>query len=174
MKWVLIVVGALVGLVGIVAIIGSFLPKAHTARRRLLVAQPPERVWAAVTDFPGQAAWRPELKAVERATDRDGKEVWREIPKRGDAMPLETTELVAPRRLVRTIADPSLPFGGRWVYEVEPAPGGARLTITEEGEVYNPIFRFVSHFFMDPAATIDAYLRALCAHLGVPVQMERG
>lgn len=40
------------------------------------------------------------------------------------------------------------------------------LTITENGEVHNPLFRFVSRFIMGYAATIDACLKALRAKLG--------
>lgn len=173
MKWVLIVLGALVALVAIVAVVGTLLPKGHVATRTAVFSRPPEAVWAAITDFAGQAAWRPELKAIERAADRDGRAVWREIPKSGSPMPLETTESLAPARLVRTIADPKLPFGGRWVYDLAPSGTGTRLTITEEGEVYNPIFRFVNHYFIDVAGTIEAYLTALSAHFGEPARIER-
>ena len=49
--------------------------------------------------------------------------------------------------------------------------GGTRVTVTEEGEVYNPIFRVVSRF-MDPSATIRQYLTNLAARLGEPVTDE--
>jgi hypothetical protein len=32
------------------------------------------------------------------------------------------------------------------------------LRITEDGEVYNPVFRFVSRFVMGHTATMDKYL----------------
>jgi hypothetical protein len=38
---------------------------------------------------------------------------------------------------------------------------GTRVTITERGEIYNPIFRFVARFFLGYTATMDATLRAL-------------
>jgi hypothetical protein len=59
------------------------------------------------------------------------------------------------------IADPKLPFGGTWTYEVIPSEGGTRLRITERGEVYNPIFRFISHFIIGQTRTMDEYLAAL-------------
>ena len=49
-------------------------------------------------------------------------------------------------------------FGGRWIYEITPSGGGTELRITEEGEVYNPFFRFVSRFIMGHARTIERYL----------------
>ena len=66
---------------------------------------------------------------------------------------------VPDRLLVGRIADANLPFGGSWTYELAPrAAGQTSLTITEDGEVYNPIFRFVSRFVMGHSATINQYL----------------
>ena len=165
MKWILIPIGALVALIVLAMAIGALLPKGHVAQRSADFSQPPERVWAAISDFAGQASWPRDVKAIERIGDRNGKAVWRETSAGGDVIPYETTELDPPRRLVRTIADPKLPYGGRWIYEVAGAPTGARLTITEEGEVYNPIFRLVSRF-MDMRATMDRYLVSLGEHFG--------
>jgi hypothetical protein len=38
--------------------------------------------------------------------------------------------------------------------------------LTEEGEVYNVIFRLVGRLFLNQAATIEGYLSALSARLG--------
>lgn len=63
-------------------------------------------------------------------------------------------------------ADPSLPFGGRWTYELRAAPAGTTLRITEDGEVYNPLFRFMWKFIFTHHRTIDVYLRDLAARVG--------
>ena len=44
------------------------------------------------------------------------------------------------------------------VAELAADGGGTRLTITEDGEVYNPLFRFVSRFIMGHTSSIDRYL----------------
>jgi uncharacterized protein YndB with AHSA1/START domain len=172
MKWLLIAIGVIVLLVAVVALVGSGLPKGHVARRSALFSQPPDSVWGVITDFAAQPSWRKDVTKVEKVSDGAGGAIWREEAKNG-AIPFQTTEAVAPRRLVRTIADPKLPFGGRWIYELETTPdGGTRLSITEQGEVYNPVFRFVSHFFMDQGATMEGYLRALSARFGQPPRIE--
>jgi hypothetical protein len=79
--------------------------------------------------------------------------------------PYEAIESTAPRRLVVRIADPTLPFGGTWTYDITPAGQSCSLTITEDGEVYNPLFRFVSRFIIGQTATLDAYIKALNAKL---------
>jgi len=70
--------------------------------------------------------------------------------------------------MMRTrIADTELAFGGSWTYELARTPtGGTSLSITEDGEVYNPIFRFMSKFFFSPVATIEKVQRSLAKKLG--------
>ena len=170
MRRILIVAGVLVALVGVVAIVGIPLPSSHVVSRSIVLRQPRDSVWAVVTDFASQPSWRKDVTRVERLSVGADVEIWREDG--AEPLLLQTTESVAPRRLVRTIADPTLPFGGRWIYEFEPTPsGGTRVTVTEEGEVYNPIFRVVSRF-MDPSATIRAYLTNLAARFGEQVAIQ--
>ena len=77
-------------------------------------------------------------------------------------MTYEVGQADPPRKLVTRIADPHLPFGGTWTYEiVAGAESGSTLTITENGEVYNPFFRFISRYVMGYTATMDRYLQAL-------------
>jgi hypothetical protein len=59
------------------------------------------------------------------------------------------------------IADPKLPFGGTWTYELEPVAGGTSVTLTEDGEVYNPLFRVMQKLFFSPYRTIDTFLANL-------------
>lgn len=164
---VLVVPAALVALIGIW---GSRLPVAHTARRSIQLQQPPAKVWSMLTDYANQPAWRTELTAVEHVAGSI-PDTWTEVTG-NERIPYATTESDAPRRLVRTIADRTLPYGGRWVYELEPVEGGTRLTITEEGEVYNPVFRFISHYFLDQTATIQGVMRSLATHLGESADIQ--
>ena len=73
-----------------------------------------------------------------------------------------------PRRMVGRIADPKLAFGGTWTYELAPVGGGCEVRITEDGEVYNPVFRYVSKA-TGHAGTIEKYLRALGRKFGQDV-----
>jgi hypothetical protein len=79
--------------------------------------------------------------------------------------PYEIVEAAPPRRLVTRVADPDLPYGGTWTFELAPEGSGTRLTITERGEVDNPIFRVLARFVFGHAATMDAYLDELPARL---------
>lgn len=79
----------------------------------------------------------------------------------------------APARRVTRISDEKLPFGGRWIYELQPEGAGTRLTITEDGFVKNPVFRLIRKTVMAEAGTLERYLRDLGKHLGVTVAPER-
>ena len=50
-------------------------------------------------------------------------------------------------------------------FELAAAGTGTRLTITERGEVYNPLFRVMSRFILGHTATIDRYLADLRARV---------
>ncbi len=172
MKVAMIVLAVGVALVALIAAVGTFLPPAHVARRFIVLRQPPESVWSVITDFKTQPSWRKDVTRVELVSDSqdEGGPVWREEGE--NTLSFRTTESRAPERLVRTIADKDLPFGGRWIYELAAQDGGTRLTVTEEGEVYNPIFRFIGHFFLNQAATIELYLTALTQRFGEPASVQ--
>jgi hypothetical protein len=113
----------------------------------------------------GDQSWRRDIRRYEPLPDRNGRRTWKETDKHGSSITFETMESDQPRRLVTRIADTNLAFGGSWTYEISPEAGGSKIRITERGEVYHPIFRFVSRFIMGHTATIDGYLSALAKHL---------
>ena len=158
MRYAIITLGALLAAVLVSVVIGWALPVAHVASRSVQLASPPDSVFALISTPENYPAWR-DVKKVEVTTEQ-GVTRFREGGSNGPIL-FEITEKIPPRRFVTRIADKSLPFGGRWIYEVIPNGTGSELRITEEGEVYNPIFRFVSRFIMGHTATIDAYLAAV-------------
>ena len=93
-----------------------------------------------------------------------GKRRYRETGDDG-AILYEVEESDPPTRMVTRIADPSLPFGGRWTCELHAVTSGTTLRITEDGEVYNPLFRFMSRFVFGHYRTMDGYLRDLAARV---------
>jgi uncharacterized protein YndB with AHSA1/START domain len=168
MFWVLVIAGSLAGLILLVALLGLLLPRHHTATRRARFNRPVAEVWKAITDIEAFPSWRKELASVERLPDREGRPVWREVGKFG-AMTLEAVDMRPPTRLVGRIADNDAAFGGSWTYELSESEGGTLLAITENGEISNPIFRFLSKFVFGHSATLDGYLKALGRKFGEEV-----
>ena len=163
MKWVLIAAAVLAAIVAAMFIIGTVLPKGHVASRSSRFKQPPQAIWDAIT---GPPDWRPDLRGVEQLPPREGRRWWKETDKHGQIITYESVEESPPARLVTRIADPKLPFGGTWTQEIVPEPGGCVLKITEAGEIYNPIFRFMARFVFGYSGSIEAYLKALHGKFG--------
>ena len=162
-KAALIVLGILVAVVVVVVAVGYSLPERHVASRDAVFQDPADKVFAVLLDVDSYPRWRSDVRTVE-ILSREPLLRWREHGSNG-AITFERQEANAPARLVSRIADPSLPFGGHWTYALTPHDGGVRLAITEEGEVYNPLFRFMSRFVFGHTATMDTFLADLRAHL---------
>lgn len=168
MKWILIILGALVALVAVIAVIGALLPRDHTATRAAQFRQTPAALFAIARDFAALPSWRGDLKSVELLPARNGAACYREVSKHGPVTYLVREER-AGERLVLEIADEGLPYGGRWTFEFRTASGsGAEVRITEQGFVKNVVFRFLAHFVFGYTATMEGYLRDLARKFGEP------
>ena len=161
MKYVWIGGGVIMLLVLAVLVIGYTLPVKHTATGEASFKATPETLFALITNVEAFPTWRSDLKSADRVASTDGKQRFREVS--SDGTIIYVLESVEPgRRMVTRIDDKTLPFGGTWTYELTPGPGGrTSLRITEDGEVYNPVFRFVSRFMMGHDSTIRKYLAAV-------------
>jgi hypothetical protein len=165
MRWAIYIVAAIAIVAVLIVVIGYSLPKAHSVSRSATVAMPPEALYALLVDVDRYQSWRPAVKSLQRHPDRDGKPAWTEEVS-GMKIPLYFERAEPTSLLVSRIADPSLPFGGTWTYRIQPAAGGSALTITEDGEVYNPFFRFMSRFVFGHTATMDEFLKNLDSRAG--------
>jgi uncharacterized protein YndB with AHSA1/START domain len=173
MRWLLVILTAVAALILVVVVAGMLLPKAHTARTHAAIGAPPDSIWRALTDVEAFPSWRSDVSRVELLAAASGRKTWRELGKHG-AITFEEVVAEPPRRLVARIADPSLPFGGSWTYDVAPDGAATRVTITEDGVVHNPLFRFMSRFIFGHHATQEAYLRALGRKFGGDAMPVRG
>jgi len=166
MKMTLILLGLGLGIIGLIVVIGYLLPVSHMASRSIELKAPIGQVWSTVSDFKRSPDWRGDLKSVEQIEHQPGVFAWKEIAKNDDVLIYLTLEATPEKKLVRKIINDGLPFGGAWIFEMDSDNGATRLTITENGEVYNPIFRFVSRFIFGHYASMDKYLAQLKRHFG--------
>lgn len=165
---IFIVVGIVAGLLvlaGIVALIGSRLPKAHVASRSILLRRPPHDVYAVVRDFDSAPKWRADLKRIDVDAQPGRPVYFREEGKNG-TINYELVEDVPAQRMVTRIRDTDLGFSGQWTYSFTPENSGTRVTIREDGEVSNVLFRFMSRYVFGQTATIDSFLKSLAKHFG--------
>ena len=162
---VVAVVVALVLLVGIMALIGSRLPKNHVASRSIFLRKSPQEVYAVIRDFASMSKWRSDVKQVDVEASPGGPVYFREDSKHG-TVNYELIEDVPNQRMVTKIRDTDLGYGGQWTYTLAAENNGTRVTIREDGEVSNILFRFMSCYIFGQTSTIDSYLTSLAKHFG--------
>jgi len=161
---VIVIVGVVIAAAAVAALIGSRLPKNHTASRSILLHRSPKEVYDVVRDFGSAPSWRTGVKSVEVKAQPDGKVQFREVG--SDTIEYAVDEDVPGQKLVTRILNTDLGYGGKWTYEFVPEGGGTRVKITEDGEVSNVLFRFMSRYVFGHTATINTYLTSLGKRLG--------
>lgn len=128
---VVVLVAVVLGAFGL----GAALPVAHVATRTRRVPARPAVVWGLINDPIATRGWGGSAKS--EVVDRD-----------------------EPRMLVTKIVGETA-FGGTWTFELAPDGHEATsLTITERGEIYNPLFRVIMRA-AGHTRTIDGYLTKL-------------
>jgi hypothetical protein len=138
MKWILVVILGLAAVIAAIAAVGAMLPRAHKASRTLRLHRAPADIWPVVTQT-AQAS----------------------------SVPVDVLESNPPHRLVTRVKETERNFGGTWTIAIVPVPdpstGSGRaastVTITEDGWVANPIFRFMSRLVIGHHATMDTLLK---------------
>lgn len=155
-KWLIRILVVLGLLILAMFITGTSLPEQHTATTTQAFTASREEVWKVITDFGDWPTWRTDLKEI-----RAGNNTFTEVSTNGDVIEYRIEDFKPPERLVTRIVTEGLPYGGSWTYEITPAETGCSLTITENGEVYNPMFRFLSVYMMGHTATMEQYLSDL-------------
>ena len=133
---ILTVLGALAVLVLGLFGYGKALPVAHVASMSRRISARPEVVWALINDPIATKGWAGDAKT-------------------------EVVEQDEPRLLTTKIVGESA-YGGTWTFEIAPEGHDAsNVTITERGEVYNPLFRVLSRHVFGQTRSIETYLAKL-------------
>jgi len=171
MKWVVIGLGAVVAIVVLALVIGALLPRNHVARTATTLRATPEQIWDAITNVAAAPTWR-DVQKVEMLSNGSGPLRWREHSKFGP-ITYEQADAARPVRFVSRIADTDQGFGGTWTYTITPDGAGSRVSITEDGFVSNPLFRFMSRFIFGYYGAQEDYLRALGKKFGETVPVTR-
>jgi hypothetical protein len=126
----------LITVIGVMALVGSFLPVGHEASRSAEFNPPPEVVYELISDLKNYSSWWPE-----------------------NEVSVEVVDAVPPTKFVTRIVGESA-FGGTWTWMIEETATGSRATIIERGEIYNPIFRTLARFVFGYTSSMDRCLAA--------------
>jgi hypothetical protein len=129
-------IAALALTVGVLALVGYFMPVAHEASRSAEFNNPPEQVFALMSQPATYQQW------------------WD-----GATVKSEVVESVPPTKIVTRVVGETQ-FGGTWTIDIADTPGGSRMTITERGDIYNPVFRVLAKYVFGYAGTMESCLAA--------------
>lgn len=143
--------------VAVVFLIGWRLPETHAATVEREYTVPPERLYQEISNPQEYPRWRSGVQKVDMLPDAEDRRRRFKEYALGDEVTYVIEEEAPAQRFVTTIEDKNLPYGGSWIFELEPSARGTRLRITEEGEVYSPLYRFVSRFIMGHTRGLETY-----------------
>lgn len=160
MKYVLIIIGIVVAIPVLIYIVGGLLPLSHLATMSNYFDVSNKRMLDTITDIKSYPEWRSNLEKVELLSDSTESLRWREYYSNNDPLTFKVITHDSSKLLAK-IDDNDLPFSGTWTYQLNETRNGTQLTITEDGEIYNPFYRFVSKFIMGHDTTIKQYLSDL-------------
>jgi hypothetical protein len=80
----------------------------------------------------------------------------KETTRDGETITYELLDQMPPTSWKRRIATMNLPYSGTWAFSLRADSAYTVVRITEDGEVYNPIFlRFMSRFVFGQTSTMD-------------------
>jgi uncharacterized protein YndB with AHSA1/START domain len=175
MRRILLYAGLILVLIVVVVVgVGYALPVKHEAWRNSTSRRPPAEVFAAITDYAKYPEWRAGVTRVEVEGAPGAGQIVREHSSDG-VIPYKVETFQPPARLVTRVLDSDQPFGGTWTFELTPSDSGTDIVLTENGEIYNAVFRFMARYVFGYHATIDQYLEDLRKKLGdpTPAQLPR-
>ncbi len=160
--WAIIVLVVGGGLVAIVGFIGALMPEEDVAVAQIFVPHPPEAVWLVITNYGQLSSWNPQYVRSELLPPAtNGRPRWRAVVAQGYTVTFEQTEADPPKRLVNTIVDQNLPFGGTITFSLTPLDQGTALTLTSRGEIRNPFVRFFAFFVFKHKPLVERAVASL-------------
>lgn len=153
---------------GLMYWMGSRVPVEHRAIASEVIEASQDRVWELVSDTATHPTWRTGLVSVKPIEQKDleGPEdnrCWVEWHRSLKLTFCLVEEQPKSRRVVR-IAGKNAGFSGTWTYALRPVTAHTtEITITEDGTVRPPLWRFLGYYFMGEDTNVKIFLRDLQA-----------
>lgn len=167
------VAGTVVFILLTVHLLGRNLPPEHVAHGEIVLSADQSRVFGILADVANLPAWSPVTGVQPLKPDDQGRERWTMCQGR-HAFEITILERTPSTRLVHQLRDERNIFGGTWTISLStPTSNQTRVTITEQGWIRVPIFRFIMAKFLDPSANLRAHLDALAKHVGQQTTSRR-
>jgi uncharacterized protein YndB with AHSA1/START domain len=155
MKWIMRIIGALVGIVVLLAAIGLLLPAQFKVERSAEINAPAQKVYAMIADPREWKKWsiwnqRDPAMKVDYAGPQSGKGAkWSWQSKSEGSGAMEFTEAIENAGITYKLSFPEFGMESKGQLALSPTAKGVRVTWTNEGEMgMNPMNRWFG-VFMD-------------------------
>jgi hypothetical protein len=158
MKWIFISLGILIVLIAIVYLIGLLMNVKHEATiQREFKKIGMDEILSVITDYKGYANWRSGIKELTI----DSVNHWTEKNSHGDKVSYRLEMGDEKGKLITRILNKDLAYGGFWEFTFTSIDDGCSIKIVENGEVYNPLFRFMAKYIFGHETTLKNYMNDL-------------
>jgi len=159
------------GLVGSVIgtyVYGSSQPEEHEVLAYVDVPVSVDEAYALLSDLEARPSWRPRVDRIGRIhDDGEGRQVWRELDHGGDRFDLKVMALTPPHEVVFATASPEqIGYDAVWTWHLRATDTGSLVTLTEVGEIDNPLWRGIFYLRSGPEETVLSELQLLSTRFG--------
>lgn len=138
--------------------LGKRLPVEHTVVAAQTIAAPPAKVWGLLVNVDAQPTWRHGLKSLEELPEQNGHQRWTEHYS-GAQMTFQLIESDPMKSRVVQLEPQGASMDGEWIYQLLPMDDGrTSVTITEHGNLYSPLYRFLMHYILGDTFNQKRYL----------------
>jgi hypothetical protein len=158
MKWIFISLGILIVLIAIVYLIGLLMNVKHEATiQREFKKIGMDEILSVIKDYKGYANWWSGIKELTI----DSVNHWTEKNSHGDKVSYRLEMGDEKGKLITRILNKDLAYGGFWEFTFTSIDDGCSIKIVENGEVYNPLFRFMAKYIFGHETTLKNYMNDL-------------
>ena len=169
------ILGGLAVLIAFIVLIGMLMPERYEGESEVVLAKPPEEVWAALLDYERHPMTGKMKKSIQSEATEEGLPIWVEDMGHGELIQVRTTEAQEPKQMVREMASKAVPMTSTWQYRLEPVPEGTRLkmngeTFIRRGTWHVPIFRVMMKVGGGVKKGLDIQMDMVADSLGVPAK----
>ncbi|MFM9841068.1 MAG: hypothetical protein ACKVOQ_22560 [Cyclobacteriaceae bacterium] len=158
MKWIFISLGILIVLIAIVYLIGLLMNVKHEATIQCEFKKiGMDEILLVITDYKEYTSWRSGIKELTI----DSVNHWTEKNSHGDKVSYRLEMGDEKGKLITRILNKDLAYGGFWEFTITSIDDGCSIKIVENGEVYNPLFRFMAKYIFGHETTLKNYVNDL-------------
>lgn len=167
MEILVLILLALVAILLLMAILGSFYNKKYVIICCANFNSDKDKIWKAITNPMQEEIWRNDLKKIELGVNDIGQPLQTEINKHGKKRYFIVESDKQNFTQKRIIANQKS-FSGFWQIKIDNENNLTRVEITETAEIYNTVLRFIYHTFLIKKPTAAVYLKMLANYLNEP------